>query len=35
MFVIIRALEDVPAKLTVLTNEMVDNLGKMLEAGPR
>jgi hypothetical protein len=35
MFVIIRALEGVPAKLTVLTNELVDNLEMMLEAGPR
>lgn len=35
MFVIIRALEDVPAKLTVLTNELVDNLEMLLEAGPR
>jgi len=35
MFVIIRALEDVPAKLTVLTNELVGNLEMLLEAGPR
>jgi len=35
MFVIIRALDDKPAKLTVLTNELVDNLEMMLEAGPR
>ena len=35
MFVIIRAVEGVPAKLTVLTNELVDNCEMMLEAGPR
>jgi hypothetical protein len=35
MFVVIRASEDAPSKLTVLTNEIVDNLEMVLEAGPR